>query len=72
MRSRVKAGGVLATRCEGEICDMMLLVEDAFSTMDQEERAALETELDQAARDFENGDFVDAKEFLSQLRTKKA
>jgi hypothetical protein len=43
---------------------------DPFADMDPEERAELERELEEGARDFENGDHVDAREFVSRLLAK--
>jgi len=47
-----------------------LLLEDPFAGMEADERVRLEAELDEGARDFANGDSVNAREFLEQLRAK--
>ena len=43
-----------------------------WADMDPEERAELEQEIEAGYRDIEKGDFVDAREFLAQLRAKNA
>jgi len=43
---------------------------DPWADMDPEERAELEEEIEAGYRDIENGDVVDAREFLAQLRAK--
>lgn len=46
--------------------------EHPWADMDPEERAQLEQEIEAGYRDFEKGDFVDARELLVQLRAKNA
>jgi hypothetical protein len=43
---------------------------DAFAGMAPEQRAALEQELEEGRRDFERGDHVDAREFVTELLAK--
>jgi len=56
---------------EGTEVELQLVVpEDPWAGMDPEERAELEEEIEAGYRDVENGDVVDAREFLAQLRAK--
>ncbi|MDQ2645519.1 MAG: hypothetical protein M3020_17005 [Myxococcota bacterium] len=58
---------------EGTEVELQLVApEDLWAGMDQEERAELDEEIEAGYRDLENGDVVDAREFLAQLRAKKA
>ena len=43
---------------------------DAFAGMASEERAELEEELEDGRRDFENGEHVDAREFVTRRLAK--
>jgi hypothetical protein len=45
-------------------------VVDPFAGMDPAERAELEQELEEGHRDFENGDHVDAREYVTRLLAK--
>ena len=45
-------------------------VVDAFADMAPDERAELEESIEEGFRDIENGDVVDAREFLAELRAK--
>jgi hypothetical protein len=45
-------------------------VVDPFAGMDPSERAELEQELEEGHRDFENGDHVDAREYVTRLLAK--
>lgn len=58
---------------EGTEVELQLVApEDPWADMDPEERAELEEEIEAGYRDLENGDVVDAREFLAQLRAKNA
>ena len=46
-------------------------VVDPFAGMGSEERAELEQELEEGRRDFENGDHVDARAFVTHLVSKQ-
>ncbi len=45
-------------------------VVDAFADMDPEERAELEESIEEGFRDMENGDHMEARAFMAQLRAK--
>jgi len=47
-----------------------LVTTDPWADMAPEERAELEESLEKGFRDIENGDVVDAREFLAELRAK--
>ena len=58
---------------EGTEVELHLVTpEHPWADMDPEERAELEEETEAGYRDVENGDVVDAREFLAQLRAKNA
>jgi hypothetical protein len=44
--------------------------EDPWAGMDPEERAELEESIEEGYRDMENGDHMDARVFMAQLRAK--
>jgi hypothetical protein len=56
---------------EGTVVELKVVkTEDPWADMDPEERAELEASIEEGFRDVENGDVVDAREFLAQLRAK--
>ena len=55
---------------EGTEVELQLVPVDMWSDMDPAERAELEEDLDAGYRDIANGDVVDARELLAQLRAK--
>lgn len=56
---------------EGTVVELRVVkMEDPWADMDPEERAELEASIEEGFRDVENGDVVDAREFLAQLRAK--
>ena len=56
---------------EGTVVELKVVkLEDPWADMDPEERAALEASIEEGFRDVENGNVVDAREFLAQLRAK--
>ena len=56
---------------EGMVVELKVVkLEDPWADMDPEERAALEASIEEGFRDVENGNVVDAREFLAQLRAK--
>ncbi len=57
---------------EGTPVELQLVATDPWSAMDPEERAELEEAIEEGYRDIENGDVVDAREFLAELRAKNA
>ena len=57
---------------EGTSVELQLMTTDPWADMDPEERAELEEAIEEGYRDIQNGDVVDAREFLAELRAKKA
>ncbi len=58
---------------EGTEVELQLVkVADAFADMAPEDREELEEAIEEGFRDFENGDHISAREFLTQLRAKNA
>lgn len=57
---------------EGTPVELQLVTPDPWADMEPEERAELEEAIEEGYRDIENGDVVDAREFLTKLRAKKA
>ena len=55
---------------EGTPVELQLVTTDPWADMDPEERAELEESIEEGFRDIENGDVVDAREFLAELRAK--
>jgi NADPH-dependent curcumin reductase CurA len=49
-----------------------ILVDDVFAGMDPAERAELEESIEGGERDFEQGDHMEARAFLAQLRAKNS
>ncbi len=47
------------------------VVPDVWAGMDAGERAELEASIEEGARDFERGDYVEARAFMAQLRAKQ-
>ena len=58
---------------EGMVVELKVVkMEDPWAGMDPDERAELEEAIEEGYRDIENGDVVDAREFLAELRAKNA
>ena len=57
---------------EGTPVELQLVTTDPWAGMDPQERAELEEAIEQGYRDIENGDVVNAREFLAELRAKNA
>ncbi len=57
---------------EGTPVELQLVTTDPWADMAPEERAELEESIEEGFRDIENGDVVDAREFLAELRAKHA
>jgi len=58
---------------EGTVVELKVVSpEDPWSDMEPDERAELEAAIEEGYRDIENGDVVDAREFLAELRAKRA
>jgi len=55
---------------EGTPVELQLVATDSWAEMDPEERAQLEESIEEGFRDIENGDVVDARELLAELRAK--
>jgi len=55
---------------EGTPVELQLVTTDPWAGMDPEERAALEESIEEGFRDMENGDHVEARTFIAQLRAK--
>ena len=56
---------------EGTEVEMALTrIVDPFADMDPDARAELEREIEEGARDFDNGDHEDAREFVMRLLDK--
>jgi len=53
-----------------EVTFPIVNVVDPFADMVPEERAELEESIEEGYRDMENGDHMDAREFMAQLRAK--
>jgi hypothetical protein len=57
---------------EGTPVEPQLVTPDPWADMDPEERAELEEGIEEGYRDIENGDVVDAREFLAERPAKNA
>jgi hypothetical protein len=57
---------------EGTPVELQLVTTDPWAGMAPQERAELEEAIEEGYRDIENGNVVDAREFLAELRAKKA
>lgn len=55
---------------EGTPVELQLVTTDPWADMDPEDRAEIEEGIEAGFRDIENGDVVDAREFLADLRAK--
>jgi len=53
-----------------EVEPQLVTPEDPWADMDAEERAALEESIEEGCRDMANGDHMDARAFMAQLRAK--
>lgn len=57
---------------EGTEVELQVVAGDPWAEMTPDERAELEEELEAGYRDIQNGNVVDAREALAQLRAKNA
>jgi hypothetical protein len=57
---------------EGTPVELQLVTTDPWTEMDPEERAELEEAIEEGYRDIQNGDVVDARKFLAELRAIRA
>jgi len=57
---------------EGTPVELQLITADPWADMAADERAELEEAIEDGYRDVENGDVVDARELLAELRAKNA
>jgi len=56
---------------EGTVVELEVVkTEDPWADLDPEERAEIEEGIEAGFRDIENGDVVDARELLAELRAK--
>lgn len=55
---------------EGTPVELQLVTTDPWAGMDPEERAELEESIEEGFRDMENGDHMEARAFMAQLRAK--
>ena len=55
---------------EGTEVELQLVTTDSWADMDPEERAELEESIEEGFRDMENGDHMEARAFMAQLRAK--
>lgn len=53
---------------EGTAVELQVVASDPWEGLSVEERAEIEEGIEQGFRDIENGDVVDAREFLAQLQ----
>jgi hypothetical protein len=75
MRAQVRNGHLVIDEPtdlpEGTVVELKVVkVENPWADMHPEERAELEASLEQGFRDAENGDVVDAHDFLAAVRAK--
>jgi hypothetical protein len=56
---------------EGMSVELQVLTTDPWANMDPDERAEIEESIEEGFRDVENGDVVDAREVLAELRAKR-
>ena len=55
---------------EGTPVELQLVTTDPWADIDPEDRAEIEAGIEEGFRDIENGDVVDARELLAELRAK--
>ena len=55
---------------EGTPVELQLVTTDPWADMAPEERAELEESIEEGFRDMENGDHMEARAFMAQLRAK--
>jgi len=53
---------------EGTPVELQLVTTDPWADIDPEDRAEIEAGIEEGFRDIENGDVVDARVFLAELR----
>jgi len=57
-----------AAHPEGTPVELQLMTTDPWADIDPEDRAEIEAGIEEGFRDIENGDVVDARVFLAELR----